>query len=241
MASKTIIHLLADGTQLPIEIRWRQNNRNVHIHYEGDDGSFWVSAPVHVKEEAIRAILQKNEDWLVKQLTSAEAPHELRYRGMKCEITANIADTLEARVELAADSETARIWITAPSREEAIQALRTWWQRQLFQLLRTEMKKWNGMLVSYGLLLPEIAVRPLRRSWGICYPEKNRIHFNMMLLSVPPKALEYVVLHEAAHLIYPDHGADFRRLLSERMPDWKERRALLKGERAEMGDLTLFF
>ena len=44
------------------------------------------------------------------------------------------------------------------------------------------------------------------------------------------EAIEYVVLHELAHLIYPNHGAEFKAFLTKYMQDWKERKKRLEQE-----------
>ena len=44
----------------------------------------------------------------------------------------------------------------------------------------------------------------------------------------PPEAIDYVVVHELAHLRYMNHGAEFYALIARYLPDWKARRALLR-------------
>lgn len=46
--------------------------------------------------------------------------------------------------------------------------------------------------------------------------------------AVPPEAIDYVVVHELAHLRYMNHGAEFYALIARYLPDWKARRALLQ-------------
>lgn len=46
--------------------------------------------------------------------------------------------------------------------------------------------------------------------------------------AVPPEAIDYVVVHELAHLRYMNHGAEFYALIARYLPDWKARRTLLR-------------
>ena len=58
--------------------------------------------------------------------------------------------------------------------------------------------------------------------------QKRRLIFNLNLADVPLGAAEYVVFHEFAHLLQPDHSAAFYRILDEVLPDWRDRRRILK-------------
>lgn len=49
-----------------------------------------------------------------------------------------------------------------------------------------------------------------------------------MLLNVPRSCAEYVVLHELAHFLYPNHSRSFYDFIAGYMPDWQERERLLK-------------
>lgn len=74
---------------------------------------------------------------------------------------------------------------------------------------------------------PLLRVRLMKSRWGVCHPGRNYITLNKLLISRPLPALEYVVLHELAHFIHPDHQAGFHALMARLMPDYRQRRALL--------------
>ena len=75
---------------------------------------------------------------------------------------------------------------------------------------------------------PEIAVREMKSRWGSCHLSKRKITLNKRLAERPSAALEYVVLHEYVHFLHPDHGRGFHAEMARLMPDYKERRKLLK-------------
>ena len=76
---------------------------------------------------------------------------------------------------------------------------------------------------------PEIRVRDMRSRWGVCCPAKNRITLALRLASREPDLIDYVMLHEYCHFVWPDHQPHFWALVARYMPDWKERRARLRG------------
>ena len=75
---------------------------------------------------------------------------------------------------------------------------------------------------------PELRVRWMKSRWGVCCPAKNRITLNKQLMGKPRAAVEYVVLHEYVHFLHPDHQAGFHAEMAKWMPDYRERRKLLK-------------
>ncbi|MDD3429453.1 MAG: M48 family metallopeptidase [Oscillospiraceae bacterium] len=76
--------------------------------------------------------------------------------------------------------------------------------------------------------MPLITTRAMKSRWGVCYVQKRKITFNRFLLDKPLPAIEYVVLHEFCHFVHPNHQAGFHALMAQLMPDYKQRRALLR-------------
>lgn len=75
---------------------------------------------------------------------------------------------------------------------------------------------------------PVLKVRQMKTRWGVCAPAKRQITLNLRLAEKPRAAVEYVVLHEYAHFVHPDHSPAFWAVVARVLPDYKERRALLK-------------
>ncbi|MBR5742107.1 MAG: M48 family metallopeptidase [Firmicutes bacterium] len=63
--------------------------------------------------------------------------------------------------------------------------------------------------------------------WGSCSP-KNSLAFSVRLMRKPPEAIDYVVVHELAHIREHNHSKRFWAIVAKYMPDWRERRKLLK-------------
>ena len=72
-----------------------------------------------------------------------------------------------------------------------------------------------------------ITITGARTRFGSCSP-KNRLSFSFRLMGYPPEAVEYVVVHELAHIRHKHHGAAFYREVERFLPDWRARNALLK-------------
>lgn len=76
--------------------------------------------------------------------------------------------------------------------------------------------------------MPELAVRNMKSRWGVCNLARCRITLNSRLMDYSAEALEYVIMHEFVHFLHADHQAGFHQEMKKRMPDYRERRLLLK-------------
>jgi len=73
----------------------------------------------------------------------------------------------------------------------------------------------------------ELRLRKMKRRWGSCDTRKI-ITLNINLIKLDPKLIDYVVVHELAHLKHMNHSRAFHTLVNSYLSDEKERRKLLK-------------
>ncbi len=63
-----------------------------------------------------------------------------------------------------------------------------------------------------------------KRRWGECHPD-GALKFNWRLIMLPAEIIDYVVVHELAHLKVPDHSPRFWSVVAKVLPDYDSRRA----------------
>ncbi|WP_180380522.1 M48 family metallopeptidase [Campylobacter devanensis] len=68
-----------------------------------------------------------------------------------------------------------------------------------------------------------IRIKKMNTRWGSCNSKKGYLNFSTNLIQKDIKFIEYVVLHELAHLIYPHHQKEFYDFILSLMPDFKDR------------------
>jgi predicted metal-dependent hydrolase len=78
-----------------------------------------------------------------------------------------------------------------------------------------------------GLEPASVKITSAKKRLGSC-SVKNGICYSYMLMRYPEKAIDYVVVHELAHIRFKNHGWEFYALIEKFMPDYRERLALLK-------------
>jgi len=80
-----------------------------------------------------------------------------------------------------------------------------------------------------GRKIARVRVRKMQTRWGSCNHAKGYLNFSLSLIERDSRFVEYVMLHELAHLIHANHGADFYALIAQIMPDFRARIKLGKG------------
>jgi len=78
-----------------------------------------------------------------------------------------------------------------------------------------------------GLKATGMKVTSAKKRLGSCSGQ-NRICFSLYLMLYPPEVIDYVVVHELAHIPHKNHGREFYALIGKYLPDYKERIVLMK-------------
>lgn len=73
-----------------------------------------------------------------------------------------------------------------------------------------------------------VRIRHMKTRWGSCNVATKNINLNIELIKKPKICIEYVIFHELAHLIHPNHSREFYNYLACHMSDWQVRKMLLE-------------
>ena len=99
-------------------------------------------------------------------------------------------------------------------------------KQQAQEVITPLVKKWSEIM---NLHPTYIGFRNNKTRWGSC-SHKNRLSFNIQLLRLPIESIEYVVVHELAHIEHKNHSREFWNLVEKYLPDFKARqKGLLSG------------
>jgi predicted metal-dependent hydrolase len=72
-----------------------------------------------------------------------------------------------------------------------------------------------------GLYPTSLRFRKTKRQWGSC-SGKNVLSFNTMMMKLPHDVIQYIIIHELAHIKHKNHQKDFWKLVEDYSPDYKQ-------------------
>ena len=226
-------NLLVSGTSFPYSLRYSTRARRLRITIS-DEGVTLVlpkGFPVRDGEK----FLVKNMDWVLQHLeqrkknltknSRSRLPKDillLRGNATRVEIHEEAGRSTRARIE----EKTDRLFITLPTGKSAAApaALERW----LRELARSEIEKEVRLQAQRMHAAPKsVTIRDQRTRWGSC-SSSGTLSFNWRLIMVPPAVMQYVVVHELAHMSVPNHSADFWKVVAQYFPAYKEARSWLR-------------
>jgi predicted metal-dependent hydrolase len=209
---------------LSFDLRVSGRRRSVGLTVT-DRGELVVHAPRGLPLDAIHVVIEKNRAWIEKKRAERlEAwacleKGKAYFRGKA--LTVEIATPGSSEIRLA--DGVLRLPAKMAS-QDPWPFLRAWYYQQATTLI-------NGSVHHFASRM-ELAPPPLelcnwRRRWGECHPNR-RLRFNWRLVLLPLESLDYVVVHELAHLRVPGHPSRFWQHLGKFLPDYADRRHWLK-------------
>jgi predicted metal-dependent hydrolase len=86
-----------------------------------------------------------------------------------------------------------------------------------------------------GVHVADIRVMELGNRWGSCTAGQQRLSFHWKAMMAPVRVLDYIIVHELAHLLVPDHSPAFWNQVDKILPDHKDRHQWLRNRGAGMG------
>ncbi|MEI0538095.1 SprT family zinc-dependent metalloprotease [Brachyspira pulli] len=214
--------------------------KNIYIRVK-PDLNIYVTAPKRVTKKYIYELIEKRKDWIEekkedikkksiydiskKELVSGD---EIYYLGRRYLL--KVVKSREENIIL--DGKMMYMYINIKEKEEFKNSdirrkhnlLDIWYKKEALKLFDTLLKKYCSIM---NLEINSFTVKKLKSKWGSCDVIKKHITFNLELMKYPQSAVEYIVIHELAHLIEANHSKRFHNIVSLYMPEWKKEKKIL--------------
>jgi len=222
--------LYLGGMTVDVELK---NIKNVHLSVYPPSGRVRISAPSRMSLDTIRAFAITKLDWIKKQQRKLqeqerETPREYLDRESHYVLGRRyllevIEENAAPRVELKHNRMVLRVRpaVTEQGRQGVIDK---WYRWALRQAVGPLITRWESLM---GVRVQRLYVQRMKTRWGTCNHARQTIRLNTELAKKPLESLEYVVVHEMAHIVEPSHNPRFIALMDQFMPNWQHRRRQL--------------
>ncbi|MBL9028078.1 MAG: M48 family metallopeptidase [Myxococcales bacterium] len=225
-------------TEIPYEIRRSARRATVSLAIEPEGGLF-VTAPAATPITKLDHVVRSKARWITQHLAQrVRAPEPAArefvsgetclYLGRQYRL-AVVQSEQVGPIQLRAG----RLHLAIPSalpkgREPAYTraALVDWYRRRAREHLPPWLRSFAARL---GVHHVAVLVADQAKRWGSCSGRTVRLNWRVM--QAPKRVIEYVLAHEAVHLVHEHHGPAFWAMLGRLMPDYEVRKARLR----EMG------
>lgn len=196
-----------------------------------DDGDLLISAPYGIRKEYIEAFIKQKQEWINK---ARERVLNKKNNISKLEdndqiIIFNIPYSLNIRLDKKERCEIIDKQLILFTKENTYERKKKIFDKFIKGLLKEIICDLTAKLSEQtNIYCNDIKIRDMKTRWGSCNVHTKNITYNLKLYSKPVEAIEYVVMHELAHILYPHHQPSFWNFVEKYIPDYKERKKLLK-------------
>ncbi len=215
----------------------RKRIRNINLRIR-TDGTIYVSAPLSISDKKVEEFILSKEDFIINAINKVNLKNEnslrpdsigsgteVRIFGRKRVVTLISSD----RNEVLLTDDNIFICIKDINNSKLINRVYNKWRSDcLKQKILHIASEVQPQFIAMGARVPSgFKFRTMKSRWGSCKPGDGTLTFNYNLVEVPEDCIRYVVIHEYAHLLVPNHSDRFYRYVARVMPDWKEKRRIL--------------
>ena len=217
----------------------RKNIKNVHLKVFRSL-EVVLSVPMQVPQEWIENFLSKRIKWIDEQITKyklSDGTNTLDSikNGTSVQMLGKdmrIVFQEDSKNYIEVDEKRITLYLKDVTNEEFAQKMfLRWWKKAAEDVFQNELNSlYEKIFKKYQIAKPDIYVRKMKTLWGSCTPSKSKVTLNNYLFKANICCIQYVVLHELTHLLYPNHSKQFYDFLTVHMPDWQERKKQLDTE-----------
>jgi predicted metal-dependent hydrolase len=183
------------------------------------DASIIVRAPEGTPEEAIHRAVKAKKLWLYEKVQHKQKyPH---HKQRKEFVSGESILYLGRNYRLEVKDEDipgvvfrSRFVISRKNQPQAAQLFRSWYTERAHERLPRRAKDFADAL---GVYFNRVLVSDLKVRWGSCTPKSN-LNFNWRIMKAPTSIIDYLIVHELAHLIEPNHTPRFWNIIAVQVP-----------------------
>jgi len=208
----------------------RKAIKNVRLVVHPPDGRVTMTAPLTIHHEILRTHAASKINWIAR---NQEKMRSLRREPPRAYVSREthfvwghryLLEVVEQDNKPFVRIEPGRILMfvrPGTGLEKRAEVFHTWQRSLLHEFLPPLISKWEQKL---GVKVSAYFLQKMKTKWGSCNYRSARIRLNTDLVAKPKELVEYVLVHEMAHLLVPNHGPQFVAILDKHLPFWRDSR-----------------
>jgi len=247
MARRSCLVIVAErqaclgGRVIPYVVKRSSQARRMRIEIRNGTG-LTVVIPRTCKLELADEMLVAKTRWILEKydryVRAVRSPEEaglkfggmVPYLGRDLRVVSWLGIGTVGCVELKGDA----LLVGLESGQDGLASLVERWYR--IQAASVLERKAREFAAAFGVGYSRFAIRGQRTRWGSC-SRRGTLSFNWRLIMAPEPVVDYVVIHEVAHLKEMNHTRKFWGLVAERCPSWREQKKWLDDHGTELAAL----
>lgn len=210
----------------------KRSSRRRSIGLRIDDRGLTVCVPRRASEKWLHSVLQDKADWVLEKLDGWRIRKPVEVRWADGETIPYKGEPLTLRVEQGLFAAPAhrlgselRVFVVNGGEAAHIEQIVQRWYRDEAEQLFAERAAHYAQLLAVAPR--SIKLSTAKTQWGSCTVQGS-VRLNVQLIKLPQHLMDYVVVHELAHLREMNHSAAFWRLVESACPDYAKRRKELR-------------
>jgi predicted metal-dependent hydrolase len=227
-----------DGQTISYIVKRSANAKHIRLEVRSETG-LTVVIPKSYNARYIPDLLEAKRGWILSklakydQLRSHRTENELKsgdtltYLGQHLEVVVQQNHGSGDSVRLERNK---LIVVLRAENGRLDLALERWYRMQAADLIRGKVERASAHL---GLTYNRVIIRGQKTRWGSC-SHKGNLSFNWKLIMAPEPVIDYVIIHELAHLREMNHTKRFWGLVAEHCPQWREHKKWLRDHGANL-------
>ncbi len=212
---------------IDFEIR-RSPRRKKTVEIAVRPGDVRVYAPADTPTDQLQGFVVDRGDWILERLDQAQAPGNqgvqegqlMPFLGRALPVRHEESTTISGpAVRLEEDGFTVEVPPCLDDRERThgiTQAFVSWYNARAWETVPETVDRWRPQL-GQGTRF-RVLIRDQRRRWGSCAHD-GTLRFNWRVVMLAPPLIDYVVVHELAHLTIKGHPPEFHQRVADALPD----------------------
>ena len=204
---------------MELDYRIIYSNRKTIALLVERDRSIVVRAPIGAPAEAIRQAVEAKKLWLYEKINHSQKypPKPVRKEFVTGETLMYLGR--HYRLEVTDDDEPGvrfqnRFYISRRHQVNAGRLMREWYMARAQEKLTPKIRSYAAAM---GVAYDRILISDLKMRWASCTPE-NHLNFNWRIIKAPLFVIDYLIVHELAHLLEPNHTASFWNIVAVQLP-----------------------